>query len=161
MPNLTWFFTGGSHNTNWQSSIIVTHWNNPRVPERLSSTKQVHTIATESEIASCQAQIKLWNHTPPNSMWENSNEPARFTYLEHRMGSPAREVCLAGITPANTDLSTWISQANMEMRNTMKSNLLHLGRNGRFGGRLCEEIKPSFRHVKTPLELPFCEAQAC
>lgn len=60
-------------------------------------------------------------------------QPYFTTYLEHRMDSSAPEVCLTGKTPANTDLSARISQANIEIGNAMKSNLLHLDRNGHFG----------------------------
>lgn len=49
------------------------------------------------------------------------------------MNSHEQESWLAGITPANMSLSTQISQANMDIGNAMKSNLLHLGRNDHFG----------------------------
>lgn len=57
-------------------------------------------------------------------------QPYFTTYLEHGMDSSAREVRLAGETPANTDPSTQISQANTEIGNTMGSNPHRLGRNG-------------------------------
>lgn len=133
---------------------IVRNQNNPGVSKRLSCTKQVPSIAPRARNIRLSTSIQTLE---PQSTKMIMIQPCFTTYLEHGKDSSAREVRLAGKTPANTDPSTRISQENTEIGNAMGSNLLRLGRNGPVRGN--QAITEAC--LNAALELRFWEAQAC